>query len=190
MRVASGQAKKNLFEGGGAGALLKGGEGITCKEASFVEDGDAIGEQFDLRQGVRSEQQRSIAASEEMRFQEAAEVHSSDGIEAAGGFIEQKHARLVEKGAEEAETLNRAGGECAHLAVEGFDEMKLFRELVDADACSAVREMVEAAEEEQVLAPGQAGVETVVRAGVIAEKAADGGRLVRGMVTGHGGSAA
>jgi len=53
-----------------------------------------------------------------------------------------------------------------------------------------MREVIEAAEEEQVFAPGQAGIEAVVRSGVVAEDAADGARFARSVVAGHGCGAA
>ena len=120
-----------------------------------------------------------------MGLQEAAELHGGDGVKAAGGLVEQEHARLVKQGAKEAEALNHAGGERAHLAIESFEEVKLFRELVDAEASSAGREMIEAAKEEQVFASGQAGIEAVVGSGMVAEHAADGARFAAGVVAGN-----
>lgn len=50
--AASGQAEKNLLKGGCMGALFEGRERIACEEASFMEDGDAAGEELDFRQRV------------------------------------------------------------------------------------------------------------------------------------------
>lgn len=69
-------------------------------------------------------------------------------------------------------------------------DVKLLRELRDADGCGFVGEMVEAAEEEQILASGQASVEAVVGSGMITETSADGSRLLRSIVTGDACSAA
>jgi len=93
-----------------------------------MEDGNAIGEKFDFRQGVRDEQQGSIAARVEVGLQKAAKFRGGDGVEAAGGFVKQEHTRFMKKRANEAETLDGAGRKRTHLAIEGIAKMKLFRE--------------------------------------------------------------
>ncbi len=190
MGAASGQAKKDFLECGCASALFESGEGIAGEEAALVEDGNAVREQLDFGQGVGGKKERSIATPKDLRFQEAAEIHGGDGVQTAGGFIEEKHLRLVEQGAKETEALDGAGGERAHLTIQCFAELKLFRELGDAEARGAIGKVVEAPEEEQILASRKASVEAVVRAGMITEEAADGAGLARGIVTGDARGAA
>ena len=49
----------------------------------------------------------------DFRFQEAAKLRGGDGVEAARRLVEQQDAGPMEKGASEAETLDRASGERA-----------------------------------------------------------------------------
>lgn len=190
LRVAPGQAKKNFLEGSRTGAQLESREGIAGEQAAFLEDGDAVGEEFDFGQRVGSKKQGSIAAREELRFQEAAEIHGRDGVETSRRLIEQQHAWLMEQGAQQAEALNSAGRECADLTIERFVHVKLFGKLGDAQACRLPGEMVEAAEKEQILAAGEASVEAVVGAGMITEQAPNRARFARGVVARDAGDSA
>jgi len=63
-------------------------------------------------------------AREDFRFQEAAEVRGSEGIETARGLIEKKDLRLMKDSANQTEALDGAGRESAHLAVESTSEFK------------------------------------------------------------------
>jgi hypothetical protein len=51
---------------------------------------------------VRGEEQRSIAAAENLGLEEAAKFRSGDGVETSRWFIEQKNAGLVKQGASKA----------------------------------------------------------------------------------------
>ena len=62
--------------------------------------------------------------------------------------------------------------------------MELFSELGDSLGRGGARKLVQLAEEEKIFAGGQARVETVVRAGVIAELAAYSARFADSVVTG------
>src|SRR5882672_4655090 len=89
----------------------------------------------------------------------------------------------MEKSADQAETLYRAGRESAHLTIQCITDFELFREEGDSLRGSGVRKLIQAAEEEQVLTSGEARVKTVVRAGVEAQAAADVTRMVNGVVS-------
>ncbi len=180
----AGEAEECVFESRGAGGSFEGGKSVASEEASGVDHGDAVGEEFDLGQSVRGEEQRSIAAAEDFGFEEAAKIGGGDRVEAAGGFIEEEDAGLVEQGASEAEALDCAGGKRAHLAVQGFFEMELLGENGDALCGGGIRKMIEAAKEAQILAAGEAGVEADVAAGVVAELAANGARVENGVMSG------
>ena len=81
---------------------------------------------------MRSEEQGSITAAQNLGFEEPAKLGSSDGVETARRLIEKQNTRLVKKRASEAEALNGAGRERAQLAVESFRKMELFGEKGDA----------------------------------------------------------
>ncbi len=86
----------------------------------------------------------------------------------------RKDARGVKEGASEGEALNSAGRKSADLAIERFGEFELRGELRDAIARGGSREMIEAAEEEEIFAGGEARIKALVGTGVVTERAADG----------------
>ena len=188
MCVAS-EAEEGFFECGGGGLAHEGGGRVERDKATVLEDGDAIGEEFDLGEGVGSEKQRGLAGLHDLRFQEMAEGRGGDRVEAAGGLVEKKNARGVKEGASEGEALNGAGRKSADLAIERFGELELCGELRDAIAGGGLREMIEAAKEEEVFAGGEACVKALVGAGVVTERAADGTRRRDGVMSGDGGMA-
>lgn len=96
----------------------------------------------------------------------------------------------MHEGSSETETLDGAGRERADLAIEGFSEFELRGELSDAIARAAFGKMIELAEEEKILAAGEAGIKAEVAAGVVAEIAADFGGGLSGVVAGDGSAAA
>src|SRR2546430_6783466 len=102
-----------------------------------------------------------------------AEGRGGDSVEAAGWLVEKKNARGVKEGAGEGEALNRAGRKRADLAIERFGEFELRGELRDAIARGGSGEMIEAAEEEEIFACGEARVKALVGAGVVTERAAN-----------------
>ena len=173
MCVAS-EAEEGFFERGRGGLALEGCGRVERDEATVLENGDAIGEEFDFGERVRSEKQRGFAGSHDLRFKEIAEGRGGDGVEAAGWLVEEKNARGVKEGASEGEALNRSGRKSADLAVERFGELELRGELRDAVARGGSREMIEAAEEEEIFAGGEARIKALVGAGVVTERAADG----------------
>jgi len=58
--VAS-KAEECFFECGRVGLKLEGRGSVERDEATVLEDGDAIGEQFNFGKGVGSEKQRRLA---------------------------------------------------------------------------------------------------------------------------------
>jgi len=133
MRSAPGQAEKCVFKCGRSGAMFESTERIACDETAFVDDGDAVRKQLHFRQGVRGEKERSIAAPENLLFEEAAKIHGGDGVQAARRLIEKKNARLVKQGASKTEALDGAGGKCADLAVEHLAKLELLGKLRDTE---------------------------------------------------------
>ena len=102
MRGATGEAHESVFESCGAGGSLEGCQSVASEEAAGVDNRDAIGEQLDLGQRVRGEEQGSIAAAENLGLEEAAKFGSGDDVETSRWFIEQKNAGLVKQGASKA----------------------------------------------------------------------------------------
>src|SRR6266513_1696635 len=77
--------------------------------------------------------------AQDFRFQEAAKLRGGDGVEAARRLVEQQDAGPMEKGASEAETLDRAGGERAHLAVERLAQSGDKQRCKNAEECGLAR---------------------------------------------------
>src|SRR5882724_8293303 len=103
-----------------------------------------------------------------------AEGRGGDSVEAAGWLVEKKEARGGKEGASEGEALNSAGRKSADLAIERFGELELSGELRDAIARGSSGKVIEAAEEEEVFACGEARIKALVGTGVITERAANG----------------
>jgi hypothetical protein len=138
---------------------------------------------------MRREEKRRFAGLHDLGFEEMAERRSSDGVKAAGRFIEEEYTRTVEECAGEAEALNRAGRKGAHLAIKRFGEFELRGELRDAITRRGYGDVIEAAEEEEIFAGGEARIEALVGAGVIAERAAYCAGRRDGVMPGNGGAA-
>lgn len=136
-----------------------------------------------------SEEEGGPAAAKNFRFQKAPKFCGGECVQTARWLIEEKNARLVEQGARQAEALDCAGRKSTHLTIQGVAEPELFCELRDSAQSGGVREAVQLAEEEQVLARSQAGIEALVGARVIAQAAADFARLVNSVMPGHAGAA-
>lgn len=88
----------------------------------------------------------------------------------------------MENSASEAQSLHRSRGESTHLAVKGFLQMELLREMGDALSGGGVRKMVETAEEAEIFTAGKPGVEADVASSVIAKLATNGTRIENGVV--------
>ena len=56
-----GEAEEGFFERGRGGLALEGRGRVEHDEAAVLEDGDAIGEEFDFGERVGSEEQRGFA---------------------------------------------------------------------------------------------------------------------------------
>ncbi len=184
MRCASGEAHKGVFQSSGAGGLFEGSKSIASEQASIVDNRDAIGEKLNLRQSVRGEEKGSVAAAQNLGLQEAAKLGSGDGVKTARWLIEKEDAGLVKQSTNEAEALNRAGREGAHLAVESFRKMELFGEKRDALCGGGAGKMVETAEEAKIFAARQAGIETEVAPCMITKLAANCARVEHSVVSG------
>ena len=159
-------------------------ERTASQQASSVNDGDAIGEELDFRERVGSEEQSCLTGPENLGFQETAKLGGANGVETARRLIEQENAGLMEESTAKTETLQRAGRKSAHLPVESFLDMKLFRELSDALRGSGARDPVESSEKSQIFPAGESRVEARIASGVIAEVAARSGGIAKGVVSG------
>jgi len=155
-----------------------------------MENGNAVGEQFDFRKGVGGKEERSTIRGEDFGFEETPEIRSREGIEAARGFIEEQNLGLMQKGTEEAEALDGAGRERAKLAVKGRAQLELLRENGNAGFQEGVLKMIQTAKKAQIFPASEAGIETAVAAGVIAQITADGTGVTDCIMTGKNGGAA
>ena len=182
MRGAAGEVHESVFERCRTGASFESGQRVAGEQAPRVDDRDPIGELLDLRQRVGSEEQGSIAAAQDLGLQKAAKLRGGDSVQTARGFIQQKNARLVKKGAGEAQPLHRAGRKCAYLAVEGLFKAKLLGEMSDALRGVGIRKMVETAEKAEIFATGQSRIKADIAAGMIAKLAANGARIEDGIM--------
>jgi len=179
----SGETQENLFERGGICALLECSESIAGKKAAGVDHSDTRCELLNFRKRVRGKEDGGYAGAEDFGFEVATKFGGGDGVEAAGWFVKQENLRLMEQRAGETQALDRSGGESANLAVESFGEVKLIGECGDTLRGGGGRKLIEAAKKEQIFAAGEAWIEAVIGAGVIAEAAADVAGIFDGVVT-------
>jgi hypothetical protein len=185
----AGEAEESFFESGCGSLAFESGRSIERDELAVAEDSDAVGEKLNFRERVRRKEKRGCAGLQDLRFQEVAEGRGGDGVQAARWLVEKEDGRGVKQRASEAEALNGAGRKGAHLAIERFGEFELRSELSDAIAHGGCGKMIEAAEEEEIFASGEARVKALVRAGVVAERTANGARRSDGIMAGDGGGA-
>ena len=135
------------------------------------------------------EKQCSFAEAENFGLQEASKLGGGDGIQTARRFIQQKNARPVNKSPSEAQPLHGAGRKRAHLPVEGFFKMELFRELRDAPGHGTGGKLIQPAEESKIFAAGKTRIKAQVAAGVVAKLAANGARIADRIVSSNLGAA-
>lgn len=150
----------------------------------MIDDGNAIGEAFDFGEGVGGEENGSGAGLKYLRFEKAAELGGGDDVDAAGGLVQEEYARTMEESAGEAEALNGAGRKGADLAIEEFAKGELGGQRSDALSSHGKGKAIELAEEKEILASGEARIEAMIGAGVIAELAADVPRMRESVVAG------
>jgi len=150
-----------------------------------INDGDAVGEALDFWKCVRGEENRSASGLEDLRLEEVAELGCGNDVDAASGFVQKENARAMEEGASQAEALYGAGRKRADLTIEEFAEDKLVGECADALPSRGTGKAIQLAEEKEILASGEARIEAMIGAGVIAELAADVSRLPDSVVASH-----
>lgn len=167
--------------------MFERGRSVARDDASFVDDRDAMRQEFNLREGMRREQQGGAAVAQNFSFQEVPEFHGGDGVQAAGGFIQEEDARLVKQSTSQAETLHGSRRQCAQLTIKGIGEFKLFAQCGDAFLDAIFRQAIQAAEEAKVLAAGKSRIKPVIGSRVITEIAADLARLLDGIASGNPG---
>ena len=149
------EARKGLLERSCAGPGLQGSRSIDGHEGTFLQDGDTVRQELHLRKRVRREKQGSALAFKDFGFQETPEVGGGKGIQAARGFIEKKHLGLMENRANQAEPLDGAGGQGAHLPVERIAQLETFRKSRDTSSQNGIGEMIQPAEETEIFSSGQ-----------------------------------
>lgn len=128
----AGEAGEGFLERCRARLGPEGPRRVKGDEIAFLQNGYTVRQEFDLRECVRSEKKGCALTRQDFGFQEAAEIGGSEGIETAGGFIEEKHFGLVEKRADQTQALDGARGEGAHLTVESTTQFEAFGKGGDA----------------------------------------------------------
>lgn len=116
-------------------------------------------------------------SAENFGLQEASKIGGRERVQTSCGLVEEEYAGLVEKSAEQAETLDGAARQGADLAVKGFDDFELFGERGDAGLEDRVGEVIEAGKETKIFAGRKARVEAKVGPRVVAKMAAHGGGM-------------
>ena len=84
---AAGEAEKDFFERESRCASLQGSERVAGEQTAVIDDGDAIGEALDFREGVGGEENGSGAGLQDLRFEKAAELGCGDDVDAARGLV-------------------------------------------------------------------------------------------------------
>lgn len=135
----------------------------------MVQNGDAVGEKFDFRQGVRSKEKCRALMAQDLGFQKVSKIGGGEGIEAARGFVEQHNLRLMEKGAKKTKALDGTTRKGPHLAVERIGDLELLGGSGNMGPQVGVGKMIETAEKVEVVAHGQTRIETEVGTGVVAD---------------------
>ena len=176
------EPRECFFEGRGQSPGPERGGSIECQKFAFVEDGHAVGEEFDFPHGVRGEQQRSVLPCKDFRFQEMPEISGGDGVEAARRFIQQQYLRLMEQRANQAEALDRAGRKHACLAIQHAAQSEPIAQYFDARGAEFIGKMVQAAKKAEILAAGQPRIEAEVAARVVPDLPPHGRRFTRGIL--------
>lgn len=169
MRSARHEMRECVFEARGARGRADVSRSVEGAQAALVEDSDARGQFLDFAERVRGKEKSRAEATDDFLAEEFAKIGSGEMVEAARGFVEEKNARAMKKCAGEAEAMDHPGGVCADLAVKKFAESKQSHDFRDATRGIKSRKIVHGGEEAQILSPGQAAVEALIAARVVAE---------------------
>ena len=132
MGSVAGKLEKGFFQGTGVRLRFQAGRGVASEHDSTIEYDHAVGEKLDLLEGVRSEEQGGVPEFEHVVLEKVAKVGSRDSVQTPRGLVEKQHARLMQKGAGQAQALNCPRRECANLPVESFTNPKRFAQPADA----------------------------------------------------------
>jgi len=112
------ESRESLFEGCCSRSGSKSGRRFDGEKFAFVQNGDAVGEEFNFCEGVRRKEQGGVLSVEYLGFQEAAKIGGGKSVEAARGFIEKQYLWFVKESTHEAQALYGSGRESANLAIE------------------------------------------------------------------------
>ncbi len=190
MGAVAGEAREGFLERRCARFGLEGLRRVKGDEGAFFQNGDAVRQEFDFRERVRGKKKGCALTREDFGFQKAAEVGGSEGIEAARGFIEEKHFGLVEKRADQAQALDGARGQGTHLTAESATQFEAFGQSGDARLQERIGEVVQAPEKMQIFTAGETRVEAQVGTGMVAQMAAERRGLAGGIEPGDNSGAA
>ena len=114
-------------------------------------------------------------------FEERFHFEASAGVEAAGGFVEDQHRRVVDERFGQAEPLLHAAGEAVDEVVALVGEVEQLEHVADDGFAAAARDLVGDGEEVQELPDLHAVVHAEV-VGHVADAFADADRVARDAV--------
>ena len=133
-------------------------------EAALVEDRDVVGDPLDVVEDVGGVEDRRLRAQ---AFHEVEDVAPADGVERAGGLIEQQHLRPADEGLGDAEPLAHPARVGPGPAIGGVRDPRQIEGLVDPALDRILHPGVEAGDVAKGLARGH----PVVEPGLLAEVA-------------------
>ena len=123
-------------------------------------------------------------SSKNIALQKAPKLGGGNGVKAACGLVEQQHFWLMQQGAQEAQPLDRAGGESARLTVQRVLQAQALGQQANAGGDKIVRKMMQATKKGQILPAGEPSIKAKITAGVIAKVTADSRGLRENVVPG------
>lgn len=146
--------------------------GVYGANLAAVKENNAGGQFCDFFERVRSKQKRGAMTAEDFRFEKLPEVSGSERVQAARGLVEKKDRGRMNEGACQSEALKRAGGICPGLAVERIAQAEKSRKLGHSLLDLPTGKVVQCPKQTKVFAAGEATVEALFDAGVVANMAA------------------
>ena len=132
-------------------------EAADGDEPAVDEDCHPVADEFDILKNMGGEEDGLALLFE--AEDDVAEFFAADGIEAAHGFVEDEHGRIVEEGLGESGALEHAAGVLAEAAMLDLGELDRLQHLVDAGALPGAGYGAEVGAELEEFASGEVVVE-------------------------------
>jgi hypothetical protein len=137
--------------------------GVVGHDVAVIDHGDAVGQAIGLFEVLRGEQHRRALGDQ--LADDGPQLGAALNVEARGGLVQKEYRRALHEGGGHVEAPPHAARVGAHRPVGGVAQVETREQLVGARPHVGAAHLGEPADETQVLAAGEVGVDGRALAG-------------------------